>query len=108
MAVDGKLQMDHEAMHAVAQDVADLAVALEGVQRYLTGGELKQEHLGGNPSAPGAYQAFNGALQKLNASAGKAHGFLIEASQKLTQSSEMTDATDVNNAWGLNKAGGGK
>jgi uncharacterized protein YukE len=107
MAVDGKLQMDHDAMRAVAQDVADLAVALEGVQRYLTGGELKQEHLGGHPSAPGAFQAFNGSLQKLNASVGKAHGFLIEASHKLTQSSEMTNATDVNNAWGLEKSGEG-
>lgn len=107
MTVDGKLQMDHEAMAAVAQDVADLAVALEAVQRYLTGGEFKQEHLGGHPSAPGAYQAFNGALQKLNTSVGKAHNFLVEASHKLTQSSEMTNATDVNNAWGLNKSGEG-
>jgi hypothetical protein len=108
MAVDGELQMDHEAMRAVAIDVADLAVALEAVQRYLTGGELKQEHLGGHSSAPGAYQAFNGALQKLSASVGKAHGFLMDASAKLTQSSQMTEATDVDNAWGLNKAGGGK
>lgn len=108
MAADDELRMDHEAMRAVAMDVADLAVSLEAVQRYATGDGLKAEHLGGHPTAPGAFNAFNDAVNRLNTSVGKAHNFLVEASRKLTESSKMTDENDVNAAWGITKAEGGK
>ncbi|MBP2322517.1 DNA repair ATPase RecN [Kibdelosporangium banguiense] len=104
--MDGKLQMDHDAMRAAADEVKNLAVAVQSVQSYITDNDLKQEHLGGHFTAPAAYQSFNAALQGLSASVGKAYAFLNEAAAKLEQSSQMTDATDVNNAWGLNKAGG--
>jgi hypothetical protein len=108
MAVDGTLRMDHDLMKAVAQDVADLGVSLEAVQRYATGDGLKAEHLGGSEYAPAAFKSFNDAVQRLAASVGKGHDFLVEASRKLTESSAMTKATDVDNAWSITNAGGGK
>jgi hypothetical protein len=108
MAVDDELRMDHEQVRAVALEVSDLAVALESVKRYAEGDGLKAEHLGGHESAPGAFNAFNDAVHRLSASVGKAHDFLIEASRKLTESAKMTQETDVENAWGITKAGGGK
>lgn len=105
MAVDGKLQMDHEAMAAVAREVNSLAVAVQSVQSYMADNDLKQEHFGGHTTAPGAFQSFDAAVQSLSQSVGKAYAFLVEAETKLEQSSKMTEATDVDNAWGLGRAG---
>ncbi|MET0237041.1 MAG: hypothetical protein ABW224_20500 [Kibdelosporangium sp.] len=106
--MDGKLQMDHEAMSALANEVKNLAVAVQVAQGYAADNDLKQEHFGGHYVAPMAYQSLNTTIQQLAASVGKAHAFLNEAAAKLEQSSRMTNATDVDNAWGLTKAGGDK
>jgi hypothetical protein len=108
MAVDGKLQMDHDAMRALAGELKNLANAVQTAQAYATDSDLKQEHFGGHFTAPVAFQSVNAAMQQLTASLGKAQKFLDEAAVKLEQSSQMTNATDVDNAWGLNKAGGDK
>jgi uncharacterized protein YukE len=105
MAVDGKLQMDHDAMAAVAKEVNSLAVAVQSVQSYIADNDLKQEHFGGHNTAAGAFQSFDAAVKSLSQSVGKAYNFLVEAETKLEQSSKMTEATDVNNAWGLDKSG---
>ncbi|WP_156757891.1 hypothetical protein [Actinokineospora pegani] len=106
MAIDETMEMDHEAVTAIGRDVADLAVSLQEVQRYATGDGLAQEHFGGTPDGAAAFQAFNGVVQRLAASVGKAQQFCAEAAQRITDSAKSTDATDVDNAWGVTKSGG--
>ncbi|PWW64350.1 hypothetical protein [Actinokineospora spheciospongiae] len=106
MAVDETMEMDHEAVRSAGMDVADLAVSLQEVQRYATGDGLKAEHFGGTPDGFEAFTAFNGVVQRLSASVGKAQQFCVEAAQRLTDSAKSTSATDVDNAWGITKAGG--
>ncbi|TCO65388.1 hypothetical protein [Actinocrispum wychmicini] len=106
MAVDDTLKMDHDLMRAVSEDVADLSLALATMQQYSTGDGLKVEHFGGTHVGNAAFNAYNGAAQRLAASLGKAHDFLVAASQKLSQTSAMVKETDVDSAWGITKAGG--
>lgn len=108
MAMDGTLKMDHDLMKAVSLDVADLSLAVTTMQQYSGADPLKAGDFGGMHVSPAAFNAYNGALQRLAASLGKAHDFLATASQKLQQTSEMVKETDVESAWGITKAGGGK
>ncbi|GLZ42109.1 hypothetical protein [Actinokineospora sp. NBRC 105648] len=106
MAVDETMAMDHEVVRSAGMDMADLAVSLQAVQRYATGDGLKAEHFGGTPDGADAFTAFNGAVQRLAGSVGKAQQYCAEASQRITDSAKATKTTDVDNAWGLTKAGG--
>jgi hypothetical protein len=78
------------------------------MQQYSNGDGLKVEHFGGTHVGNAAGTAYSGAMQKLAASLGKAHDFLVNASQKINQTSQMVKETDVESAWGITKAGGGK
>lgn len=105
VTVDDKLHMDHEAVRAIAADVAELAVSVQAMQRYTTSGTLRAEHLGGSEKAAAAFSAYDGAIRRLESSVGTAHQFLAEASRRLTQTANETEAMDVNNAWGVQAAG---
>ncbi|WP_156893189.1 hypothetical protein [Actinokineospora enzanensis] len=101
MPLDETMQMDHEVVRSAGQDMADLAVSVQDVQAYATGDGLKVEHFGGTTNGNAAFNSFNGAVQALAASVGKAAQFCTEAAQRIDASAKATKGTDVDNAWGL-------
>ncbi|MBM7770284.1 hypothetical protein JOD54_000488 [Actinokineospora baliensis] len=106
MALDETMKMDHEVVRSAGLDMADLAVSLQEVQRYAAGDGLKQEHFGGTADGAAAFGAFNGVVQQLAGSVGKAQQYCVEAAKRLTETAKATDGTDVDNAWGITAAGG--
>lgn len=108
MAKDEQMEMDHEAVRTIGLDVSNLAVSLQGVQRYATGDSLKAGDFGGTPQGYNAFQSLNGAIQRLSGSVHKAEQFLSQAAQRITDSAKATENTDVDNAWGITASGEGK
>jgi hypothetical protein len=100
------MDMDHDAVQAVAGDMNTLAQVLTGVQGYALGDGLTAQHFGDSQPGSMAFTAFNSAVQALGASVSKAQKFCADASALLSSSAKATKSTDVDNAWGLNKAGG--
>ncbi|WP_035303705.1 hypothetical protein [Actinokineospora inagensis] len=105
MALDETMKMDHQVVRSAGQDLADLSVSLQEVQRYATGDGLKAEHFGGTPEGAAAFTAVNGVVQQLAASVGKAQQFCVDAAKRVTDSAAATQNTDVDNAWGLARSG---
>lgn len=100
------MDMDHDGVASVASDMNELALTLQEVQRYALGDGIKAEHFGSILSGPGAFASLDAGVRGLAESIGKAQQFCAQASQLLTTSSKATKNTDVDNAWGITKAGG--
>ncbi|RZS37122.1 hypothetical protein EV193_106360 [Herbihabitans rhizosphaerae] len=98
--------MDHDKLRVVATDLEAFARSMETVKNHMKKDPLTKGMLGGHPDTVAAIDALNGAIERLSVSTGHAEKFLRDASTKVRQSADSTKATDVNNSWGLKKAGG--
>lgn len=105
---DGTMEMNHDDVRLVGNDVGSLKIQLQTMKGALDNDPLEMGHLGGSSHGGNAYNAYHAAVQAMSQSLVTATTYLGNLSTLIIASADSTKELDVENSWGLQNADGGE
>lgn len=100
------LEMDHEIVNVVAQDMIEFSSALDEVKTYAHGDDLVPDQFGNLADTIGVGETFAGVRDALRGSLDHAVPVVAAMAKALGDSASWTTEADAAAALGITRAGG--